>query len=263
MTHLDEARLLTLRDGNPGADPVGETHLAECSPCQVVLERLRGRSATIAGALATLDDPHDPAAARARIQDRVVGRQEGATSVTPLRRRRPGLWGVELSRAAGILLVTATAAAAALPGSPVHQWVRSLVSSEDGGGPSEAVSAPASLSSPGAPEAAGIRLSLTAGPLRVSLMGVAEGSEVRVQWVPGAEAAVFAPVGSQFTSGESRIEATVLPGTVRVELPGNLVPVSLEVNGRTYLRKAAEGLEVLGPAEVSGPQEIVFRVPGG
>jgi hypothetical protein len=242
MTHLDEARLLVLRDGNRGADLVGEAHLAECSPCQVVLERLHRRSATIAGALETLDDPHELEAARARVRDRVEGRQQGATNVTPLPRRRPKLWGVELSRAAGVILVTATAAAAALPGSPVREWVGA---------------------STGNRETAGVRLSVANGPLRVSLRGVAAGGEVHVRWVTGAEAAVFAPVGSQFTSGEDRIEATVAPGSVRVELPRNLVPISLEVNGRIYLHKVAGGLEIPGPAEERGTEEIVFRVPGG
>jgi hypothetical protein len=263
MTHLDEARLLVLRDGNRGADLVGEAHLAECSPCQVVLERLHRRSATIAGALETLDDPHELEAARARVRDRVEGRQQGATNVTPLPRRRPKLWGVELSRAAGVILVTATAAAAALPGSPVREWVGALVRSEEGGAPSEAVPSPESTSSTGNRETAGVRLSVANGPLRVSLRGVAAGGEVHVRWVTGAEAAVFAPVGSQFTSGEDRIEATVAPGSVRVELPRNLVPISLEVNGRIYLHKVAGGLEIPGPAEERGTEEIVFRVPGG
>lgn len=263
MSHLDEARLLTLRDGNPGADSSDEAHLAECGPCQVVLERLRGRSVTIAGALATLDGPHDLEAARARVRVRVDAGQKPTMGVTPLPRRRPRLWGVELSRAAGIMLVTATAAAAALPGSPVREWVRDLISPDSGQPTSEAASVPESPSRPGAEEAAGVRLSLAAGPLRVSVTGVAAGGEVRVRWVAGAEAAVFAPVGSRFTSSENRIEATVVPGIVRVELPRNLVPTTLEVNGRIYLSKVSDGLEIPGPAEERGTEQIVFRVPGG
>jgi hypothetical protein len=261
MTHLDEARLLTLRDGHPETDPAGEAHVAECGPCQVVLERLRGRAASIAGALASLDASHDLEAARAQVLQRVGGRPSEATEVTPLRRRRPRLWGAELGRAAGIILVTATAAAAALPGSPVRRWVQDLVSSEPG--PAEAVSAPGTSLAPSARETTGVRLPLSSGPLRVTLLDVGAGGEIHVRWVPGAEAAVFAPVGSRFASGENRIQATVVPGPIRVELPDNLVPVSLEVNGRIYLSKTSQGLEILGPAAERQAEEIVFQVPGG
>lgn len=261
MTHLDEARLLTLRDGDAGIDPVSEAHVAECGPCQVVLERLRGRSATIAQALASLDADHDLESARAGVRQRVTGQAAVAPKVTPLRRRRSTLFGMELSRAAGIILVTATAAAAAIPGSPIRGWVQGLISSD--AGPTNTVAAPESSPVGDVPETAGVRLAVGSGPLHVTLLGVSAGGEIRVHWVVGAEAAVFAPAGSRFTSGENRIDAAVVPGAVRVELPEGLVPVSLEVNGRIYLSRTSEGLEIVGPVAERRAEEVVFRVPGG
>jgi len=265
MTHLDEARLLALRDGHPEADADGRMHLAECHPCQVVLERLENRSAAIAGALASLDIRHDLESARARVRQRLSGGTETAASpdVIPLPTRPRRRWGVELSRAAAVILVTATAAAAALPGSPVRDWLRGLASSDEpetaAGAPTPAGATPSAVE-----ETAGVRLPVPAGPLRISLTGLSAGSQVRVRWVPGTEAAVFAPVGSRFTSAEGRIEASVSErGLVRVELPRSVVPVSLEVNGRIYLTSGADGLEVAGPATERGPEEIVFHIPGG
>jgi len=104
---------------------------------------------------------------------------------------------------------------------------------------------------------------VASGPLHVTLRGVPAGGEILVRWVAGAEAAVFAPAGSRFASGENRIESTVVPGAVRVELPRNLVPVSLEVNGRIYLSRTSEGLEIPGPLVERRTEEIVFQVPGG
>jgi hypothetical protein len=259
MTHLDEAHLLAIRDGDPGEHAQGEQHLAGCAPCRDALQRLRDRSAAIAQALNSLDVVHDVADARARVRQRVTEGASGTTGAIPLT-HRGRFWSTGLSRAAGILLVTA-AAASALPGSPLRTWVSELIGPNEEAAVSGAPSALAPDDVVAGGETAGVRLALVSGPLRVSLSEVAPGSELRVQWVSGAEAAVFAPVGSRFTSAEGRIEAAVTPGPVRVELPRGLVPVSLEVNGRIYLTSTSSGLEIPGPAEERGPEEIVFRLP--
>ena len=79
--------------------------------------------------------------------------------------------------------------------------------------------------------------------------------------VPGDEAAVFAPVGSRFTSAVGRIEAVTTAGPVRVELPRDVTPVALEVNGRIYLRNTAGGLSIMGPTLERTDSDIVFRLP--
>lgn len=217
----------------------------------------------VLGALRTLDDDWDLEAARASVRNRVAelaataagARVLRAPTAAGTRGSKGAVW--SLSRAAGILLVTA-AAAYALPGSPVRRWV------QGGANPTlPTPEAPATtLAQPEAdPVAGGIRLSVPGGALRVVLRDVAPGTEIRVTLVPGTEAAVYAPEGSRFTSAAGRVEARVVPGDVRVELPRGVDPVSLEVGGRVYLRGTDAGLDVSGPVLTRDDAEIVFLVP--
>jgi hypothetical protein len=177
------------------------------------------------------------------------------------RRPRRAFW--SLSKAAGILLITA-AGASALPGSPVRRWLerRSAPAVERTAAPArERVAEPQPVAAETPAEEAGVRISALGGPLSVVLRGAAPGTEIRVTWVPGAEAAVFAPVGTRFTSGEGRVEAALVPGSVRVELPRGVVPVSLDVDGSILLRTTPAGLEVSGPVVERADAGITFRVP--
>lgn len=212
--------------------------------------------AKVARSLQALDDDFDLEVARAAVRARVAAHtaeQSGTPSVVR-HPARTAFWG--LSRAAGILLVTA-AAAYAWPGSPVRQWMRGSAAPE-----TITTAAPAALTAP-APEEAGVRVSVAGGALRVVLQEAAPGTEIHVRMIPGAEAAVYAPSGSRFTSAAGRLEARLTPGPVRVELPRGVDPVSLEVGSRMYLRGTDAGLEVTGPVTSRTDDEIVFRIPGG
>ena len=258
--HLVEGRLIALRDGVEAADDEARAHLEACGTCREALATLRERGSEVARALHALDAGWDVELARAEVRARVA-------EVTAARSRTPTLVGrrsraavLSLSRAAGILLVT-TAAASALPGSPVRRWLSDRMD----GGESVAATPTAAESAPTAArasESTGVRLSVPSGPLRVVLRDVAPGSEVRVRLVAGTEAAVFAPAGSRFTSATGRVEAQVTPGEVRVELPTGVDTVSLEVGGRIYLRSTDAGLEVSGPVTSRTDDEILFRIPG-
>jgi len=276
MSHLDEGQLLALRDDPALAAEATVAHVETCTECRGTLEAIRGRASAVAEALDALDTGGwDIEGARERVRLRVSERAGAATTATtavaavpvaavpatplPARRARRVAW--SLSRAAGLLLITA-AGLSALPGSPVRRWIERMVS------PAAVESAPpapepAAVAEPVAPEEAGIRLPLTGGPLDVVLRGAAPGTEIRVTWVPGSEAALFAPVGSRFTSGEGRMEADLASGPVRVELPRGVVPVILEVNGRLFLRNTAAGLDVSGPVAERAEAGITFRLPPG
>ena len=123
-----------------------------------------------------------------------------------------------------------------------------------------AVEAPATAAVPGL-EDTGVRLPAARGPLQIVVQGLRPGDEVHVRLVPGDEAAVFAPVGSRYTSAVGRIEAVATAGPVRVELPRGATPVALEVNGRIYLRNTAGGLSITGPTFERTESDIVFRLP--
>lgn len=263
MKHLDEGQILTLRD-DPGAlgAHVG-AHLDGCPTCREALEGVRRQGDRVAVALASLDEAGwGMDAAREQVRLRVAAESARAVGAVPLpaRRVRRAAWSG--SKAAGLLLLTA-AGLSALPGSPVRRWI------EERAGPAPTDVTPAeapTAATPGdavAPEEAGVRLPVTHGPLAVLLRDVAPGTEIRVRWIPGAEAAVFAPVGSRFTSGEGRVEARALSGVVRVELPRGVLPVTLEVDGRILLRNTASGLQVLGPVVERDDAGVTFRLPPG
>ena len=260
MTHLDEGRLLSLRDAPSGHDEEALEHVASCEACRVALDAAQTQEGDITNALASLDEAWDLDGARAAVRARVAEKSGRAAqaSVVPTPQRRMS-W--SLSRAAGLVLLTAAGASAALPGSPVRGWLSEVFSSEDAGvvgAPTEDAPAAAATSES---EDTGVRLAAAGGPLQIVVQGLRPGEEVHVRLVPGDEAAVFAPVGSRFTSAVGRIEAIATAGPVRVELPRDVTPVALEVNGRIYLRNTAGGLSIMGPTLERTDSDIVFRLP--
>jgi hypothetical protein len=260
--HLAEELLVALRDGAAERDEEARAHLAACARCRDALEGLRTRATFVSAALGTLDaaaPAWDVEAARVDVRERVAAATAARAGTTAVTGRRSRFAMGSLSRAAGLLLVTA-AAASALPGSPVRRWLSGRTGGDVAAtAPTTVEAAPTAAA---ASESTGVRLSVPAGPLRVVLRDVAPGTEVRVVMVPGTEAAVFAPAGSRFTSAEGRVEARVTPGEVRVELPTGVDPVSLEVGGRIYLRGTSAGLDVTGPVSSRTDDEILFRIPG-
>jgi len=259
MSHLDEGRLLELRDETPAGDDDAWRHLEACSECREALEDVRGRATAIGSALDFLDDPVDLELARSAVRARVAGRSAavaGATSIVtaPSRRRLRGL-----SRAAGILLVAAGGVAAAIPGSPLRRWVSTMLAPDETAETRSAEPAAAAATERSSAETAGIRVEATTGPLRITLRGFAPGVDLSVLWVPGSEAAVFAPLGTRYMRGQGRIEADLSSGPVRVELPTGSSPVTLEVDGVVYLRRGEFGVALLGPVASQSTDGVVFR----
>lgn len=263
MTHLDDGQLLALRDDPVSVSHEARAHMEGCASCRAALDGSHSRAAAVAHALDTLDGDvpgPDVLEAMERARDAVRLRVAQATANaadTPSlthRRARRAAWSA--SKAAGILLITA-AGLSALPGSPVRSWLQRAA----GGGAENAAAPLAQPEAAAAAEEAGIRLPLRQGPLAVVLSDVTPGTEIRVRWITGAEAAVFAPVGARFASGQGRMEARQVEGTVRVELPRSVLPVSLEVNGRIVLRNTQEGLVVSGPVVDQDDAGVTFRLP--
>jgi hypothetical protein len=271
MTHLRESLLIALRDGalDPTAETAARSHLTACSSCSEDLATLEERSSDVAAALEALDVFFDEASARASVRVRVAravadtggaqavaadgGRAAGSHRASSAPRRSRAYW----LRAAGVVLFLASAsAAAALPGSPLRRWVGDLMERSASGAATADHPTPAALPTE---EATGVRISVSGGALQVLLRGVPAGGDIEVHWVPGSEAAVFGPVGSRFTSAAGRIEATLNPGRVRVELPRGVVPTTLVVNDHTYLSRTLGGLEVPGPVIRQDDSIIVFR----
>jgi hypothetical protein len=166
------------------------------------------------------------------------------------------------ARAAGLVLFLATAGAlAAMPRSPLRRWARAITHPAPPA-MTPAVTGPEPTGPTAAAETTGVRLNVAAGPVRVALQGVADGTEVEVRWVAGSEAAIYAVVGSHFTSAAGRLEARPAPGPVRIELPRSAMPATVEVEGRTWLSRTATGLSVAGPVVRRDADVVVFRAGG-
>ena len=107
----------------------------------------------------------------------------------------------------------------------------------------------------------GIEVPVSDGRIDVVLTDVVPGSAIEVRWTESATARVSAAAGSSFSYGEGEARASVAPGAVRVELPRFAPAVSLQVDGRTYLRRSSGVLDVLVPTTQRTPDFIVFLAP--
>jgi hypothetical protein len=98
--------------------------------------------------------------------------------------------------------------------------------------------------------------------LEIVLSGVPDGTPLAVTLVEGELAAVYAPAGTRFQSGDGRIfaavDATTSGASLRVEIPRGTTLASLEVNGRMYLVKEGDRLDLPGPSGDRTETEIRF-----
>jgi TonB family protein len=135
MMHLDEGTIQGFLDDQlPGRERAeAAAHLAACRSCRAVLEELSRAKSTFSTSIPVLDVAPPPA------------RGAGALRAA---RRSPRILTPSLARAAVLVLFMAAAAAAAVPGSPVRQW---LVGVPESGPPDPAVpEAPALVPAPAA-----------------------------------------------------------------------------------------------------------------
>lgn len=247
MTHLDEATMVAVRDREDATD-AAVRHLETCPDCADAMDEATRRSRTIEDALASLDEPvTDPEAARAAIRARLDRRSLDRAG------GRPWWRPAHMGRAAAVLLLAA-GAVSALPGSPVRQWIA---------GPDD-VDSTADLA--GAPEVqeaepAGVTVPVPDTGLRVLLSSLGPLAELEVVWIGGAAARLEAPSGSRFTYAEGRVEALVAGGPVRIELPREGPPVSVEVDGAPYVSRAGEEVRVDGPVGERSDTRILFVAP--
>jgi hypothetical protein len=252
MEHPDEGVIRALLDHEPLEE--GEelrTHLDSCPHCQAVAERQEEQLRILDSALPALDREPPTALARARVLRAV---REKRTSRRGSR--------VPLSWAASFALLLTAGALTALPSSPVRLWW-----SGRGGASLDVEEEPASeairLSEPlSEGELVGATLLGTGQEVNLVLVGVAEGAEIRVLFVEGEAAGVFAEEGTHFRTEDGTLEAANPPGAVRVELPRDPIPLTLRVNGRILLRRTPEGLEIMGPVRSRSSDEILF-IQGG
>jgi hypothetical protein len=224
-------------------------HLRGCAECSRRLEELQGSLARVLDLLPVLDRP-PPAGAHREF----------------VRRRARSSWGPALRRAAVLLFFAATAAAA-VPGSPVRDWLadRWRGSAAVAAGPEGEAGAAPVAASPAAPEPTpSISLRPTEGRMRVVLVRSAPGLRVRVALTADDRvrvSAVEGGTGVRFRTRSDRVEVVGGgPGEVRVEIPRAVRHFTLEVNGSIFLEKEGEQLRFPETPDDSAGSEIVFQV---
>jgi hypothetical protein len=113
-------------------------------------------------------------------------------------------------------------------------------------------------------ERAEIGASILAGEEGVELWirGLPAGADLRVVWVDGNMAGIFAGEGTRFRTEPGRLEAEAPPGAVRVEIPRSLSRVVVGVDGRVLVRVSGDEVDILGPIQRRTPMEVLLR-PGG
>ena len=256
MTHLDEGRLRALLDGEL-SDRDGERerrHLDECDTCRELLVGVQEASAVIDAALRRLDTVTPPAGAKEAVLAR-VGAGPGDARGVPF----------TFARAAILVLFFGAVVATALPASPVRGWIAAgwghAVELFTGPARDESASLPVdSALSAQTPESAGVRLEVETGELLVLLQDVEPGTELDVRLVDGFQAAAFAAPPARFRTADGRIEVIGGSGRVRVDIPRSVEVASIWVNGRMYITKAGDELDVAGPIVTRTPGEIRLRI---
>lgn len=259
MGHPDEGQIRALMDGEAGeAGPELEAHLQRCPRCAAVARDQEAALAALSEALALGDAPLSPGRARRRVPQ--------------LARKKRGRWVPArryLSRAASIAIFFTAGAAAALPGSPVRQWVIQGWEGLSRGGatgsrtPDTAVQPFAATGeAAGDLEMVGASLTVKEGGMTVRIGDVEENAEIRVILVEGDQVGVFAGEGTRFRTEAGSLEVRTPPGSVTVEVPRGAQGLELLVNGLLFLRQRGGETEVLGPVREQTPTEIRFGPPG-
>jgi hypothetical protein len=241
MTHLDDAALVTIRDGE-SADPRLEQHLRGCAACRARLAEARKRGEAIESMLSGRPGTPDAALAKARVRRRLDTERAAA----------PRLFSRAFRRAAAILAMSA-GAAYAVPGSPVPGWLgRGESRPASASGLSEAAPAVGVEATPEAmPQEAVL---VPVGPrLELFVEEVAPGREVEVLWLEGSTAWISAGPGARYSVAGAGATVRAPNGPVRLGIPRTAAWVSLRINGRMVFE---------GTSDESSGGRTVFPAPG-
>lgn len=264
MSHEGEGRLTAYVDGELSAAEAEavERHLSACVACRGDADALRSGRQRVRAALSDHELDRATVEAARRVRARLAARPHGAgprsTGSAGRSAALPLVWASRspLLKAALFVLFIAGGAAALVPGSPLRSWI-------EGGGsePAEAPPAIVPQMEEARPEAAQAVLSARPanGSLRVSL-DLPDGTDLRVTFVDGDRAMLFAQPETRFTSGEGILEATVTGGSVHVQLPRGVPEVSLLVGGEVYLTMQSGRFDLTVPAVDSSDAELSFRI---
>ncbi len=257
MTHRTDGELQAYLDAELTREQAAEVaeHLLVCLECRARLGELRSAHESLRAALTELDGA----------PSRGAGVRTGSAE---MRRRALGARRA-LTRAAALILLTAGAAAAVLPGSPVRalldQWIRPEAP------PSAPVHVDPTVATPTArqPGIASVTVAPVDGRVDVDIRGFAPGTTVRVGFGRAPDVrARLAPGGTEarFSVGPGRLEVLgspdTGPGEVRVELPTGLRGATVTLDGAEALSLTPAGFVRPGNPDGATREDVVLRVEG-
>jgi hypothetical protein len=243
--HLDEEQLQRLLHGelSSGEQRGAREHLAKCTECHQRLVAAERDESEIFALLRQVDHPVPMVDA-----EHVAARARG-TGVA---------WG---RRAAGILLFLGIAGAAyAAPGSPVPDWVKSVVAWA--GGEDRPAQEPKQVETRGA-QMAGIA-AVPGREFVIAFESTEPGGQARVSLTDGVEVSVRAPIGAaRFTSAANRlvIANAGLGATFEIQIPRDAPRVEIRVAGERLWLKAGSQIVTQGISEVESSYLLPLSQP--
>lgn len=234
MTHVDDGVLMAYMDQEltPSARADTARHVLACPQCRERLDELEAAGQLLDGALALTDRPAPVERAHARLRSAVHAGQPGGRS----------LFASPFVRAAGLILFVAAGASAAVPGSPVRNWIRStLVSRET-----------RAASTDPADRMSGVSILPVDGRVAIAISDAAVGTRLRVRGVDGPRATVTVPEARrlpQFRTSPGRIDVVGPTDEVLIDVPRAATDVHVTVNGDPYVAGDGGNLKAVVTAE--------------
>ena len=242
MNHLDDGTLQGFLDGElPSRERAAAAeHLMACEAYQAVRDELVQANAVVAEAMAVLD-----------------GAVPERSAPMPAASGRRWLGSGSLLKAASLTLLLAAAASAAVPGSPVREWIVRAIAPE-----APEATAPVAEVPEAAPELMPMGVSmLPDGAVEVAVTDL-DGATLRLVETDGESAGVSvlgAEVDPVFRTAPGRIEVRGgVGGVVTIELPRSLASARVVVDGEVYAVKEAGELRLEVPGETAAGA-VVWR----
>ncbi len=250
MGHPAEQTLLAYMDRELPFDERSTVreHVQMCVACSRMLDELAAATRSLADAVSTLDVPA-PALLASELEGDLVARalQEldapvpAAATITPLRRRasrRPLL-------AAALIIIFVAGAGAAIPGSPIREWLARSVELVTGG-PSDEPSDPATpVNGTGVGSPAAVSVQPRDGLVRIIITQPAPETMIRVRLLDSGTASVWSVEG-RYRTAPGEIEVLDAgPGEVVVLLPRTVPSAEVELDGRLVATKEGSDFRLL------------------
>lgn len=241
MMHMDDGVLIAFVDNELAPPDRAETaeHVLGCPACRERLDELKAASATLTGALTALHTSPDLDTAWSRVEERLGGPGRAWTARS-------------LVRAAGLILVVAAGASAAVPGSPVRAWIRTAVTA-----------APPTAAPAGTLDTtSGVSIAPVDGRIEIVVVEPGAGTRLRVRAVDAEQATVEVPdpaTPPEFRTSPGRIEVQGVSGLVQIDVPRSAQDVRVLVNDQAYVTGSGAMLRAAVTAETRDG-ELMFRL---